>query len=64
LPPLLVLLLDALVVILFFTLCKKTDAYGVKATSIELLILGALRHIGRKWTFDCFEKANFKEKNS
>jgi len=32
------------------------DAVGQKATPIELLVLGALRYLGRGWTFDDIEE--------
>jgi hypothetical protein len=33
------------------------DAIGRKSTPIELLVLGALRYLGRGWTFDDIEEA-------
>ena len=40
-----------------FTRWSRYDAAGSKPTPIELLLLGALRYIGRGWTFDDLEEA-------
>lgn len=36
-----------------------TDCCGNPSSPIELLLLGALRYIGRKCTFDCLEEVSF-----
>ena len=33
------------------------DCTGEKSTDLSLLLLGALRYLGRSWTFDCLEEA-------
>lgn len=37
----------------------RTDCCGNPSSPIELLLLGALRYIGRKCTFDCLEEVSF-----
>jgi hypothetical protein len=34
-----------------------TDCVGVAVSPLPLLLLGALRYLGRGWTFDCIEEA-------
>ena len=36
---------------------KSNDAAGVEPSDTKLLLLGALRYIGRSWTFDDIEEA-------
>ena len=36
---------------------KSCDCTGEKSTDLSLLLLGALRYLGRSWTFDCIEEA-------
>jgi hypothetical protein len=36
-----------------------TDCAGIPSSPIELLVLGALRYMGRKCTFDCLEELTF-----
>ena len=40
-----------------FSSWKSNDAAGVKPSDTKLLLLGALRYIGRGWTFDDIEEA-------
>ena len=40
-----------------FSLWKSNDAAGLKPSNTKLLLLGALRYIGRGWTFDDIEEA-------
>ena len=37
---------------------RNTDAVGNEPSDIRLLLLGALRYIGRAWTVDDVEEAN------
>lgn len=41
----------------WFPKCEKKDAVGKVGVPLELLILGALRYLGRGWTFDDLEEA-------
>ena len=34
------------------------DAVGESRAELSLLLLGALKYLGRSWTFDCLEEAN------
>ena len=36
----------------------SVDAVGESRAELSLLLLGALRYLGRSWTFDCLEEAN------
>ena len=36
----------------------SVDAVGESRAELSLLLLGALKYLGRSWTFDCLEEAN------
>ena len=36
---------------------NSCDCTGRKSTELSLLLLGAMRYLGRSWTFDCIEEA-------
>ena len=42
----------------YFSQWTRSDAVGVLPHDIKLLLLGALRYIGRAWTFDDISEAN------
>lgn len=42
---------------IYFNRWKGKDALGVPATPLPLLLLGALRYLGRGWTFDDLEES-------
>lgn len=41
----------------WFPHAEKKDAVGRDGSPLELLILGALRYLGRGWSFDDLEEA-------
>jgi Plant transposon protein len=46
----------------WFPNCEKCNALGQKCVPLEILILGALRYLGRGWTFDdLFESTGVSE---
>jgi len=43
--------------VLYFRRWTSKDAVGVESSPLELMLLGALRYLGRGWTFDDVEEA-------
>ncbi len=41
----------------WFPTCERPDATGKAGVPLELFILGALRYLGRGWTFDDLEES-------